>query len=140
MSDAPFGRSPFESQVAGLLGEAVSGAAPPPGLAAAIRSRIEAPDAVAALATVDAFVPPAGLRQRVAAAIAAALVVPPASRLRLVTQHPLVVAALGVAAAAALTAAGRVRDHHRGVLGARRHCARGGRRRGRRRWARCRRR
>ncbi len=72
MTDQPFGRSPFESQVAGLFDNAVAGAVPPAGLAAAIRSRIEAPDVVAALSTVNAIAAPPLLRQRVAAAVAAA--------------------------------------------------------------------
>ena len=69
VTDQPFGRSAFESQVAGLFDNAVAGAAPSAGLAASIRSRIEAPDVVAALGTVDAIAAPPLLRQRVASAV-----------------------------------------------------------------------
>ncbi len=66
MSDV--GRTPFEQELSDLLGQAVAGATPPAALGAAIRSRTEAPDAVAALASVNSVAAPIGLRQRVASA------------------------------------------------------------------------
>ena len=44
----PFDRSAFEAQIAGMLDAAVATAAPPAGLAGAIRSRVEAPGIVTA--------------------------------------------------------------------------------------------
>jgi hypothetical protein len=68
MSD--LGRTPFEQTISDLLDEAVAGATPPASLSGAIRSRCEAPDAVAALAAVNAVAAAIGLRQRVAGASA----------------------------------------------------------------------
>ena len=52
-------RSPFEDDVAELLAASVQGVVAPPGLAASIRSRVEAPDAVGLLAAVDVLDAPA---------------------------------------------------------------------------------
>ena len=49
----PFDRSPFEHQIAGMLGTAAAAAVPPAGLAAALRSRVEAPWVVTAFAAVN---------------------------------------------------------------------------------------
>ena len=69
MSDVE--RTPFEQEISDLLSQAVAGATPPASLVAAIRSRCEAPDAVAALASVNSVAVPIGLRQRVASAVGA---------------------------------------------------------------------
>ena len=72
VSGLPFDRSPFEHQVAGMLGSAVAGAAAPAGAGGGdpVAGR-GAPGVVAALATVNTIAAPPAMRARVASAVAA---------------------------------------------------------------------
>src|SRR6188472_3332559 len=110
MSGLPFNRTPFEHEVAEMLGGAVAGAAPPPGLAGAIKARAEgAPQVVTALAAVNSIAAPAALRARVASGIGAgvagmaALAPKPRFRLPHPPQLPVIIGLVAAAAAVVAT-------------------------------------
>ncbi len=111
VSGLPFNRTPFEHEVAEMLGAAVAGAAPLPGLAGAIKARTEgAPQVVVALAAVNSIAAPAALRARVASGIGAgvagtaALAPRPRFRLPHPPQVPVLIGLVAAAAAVLATA------------------------------------